>query len=68
MVFPEPRPLLEEWFGNENDTQTKEEQAQAAIFASLPEDVRRAFRFTALLDRMQRGEAMLLLPFELTIK
>jgi hypothetical protein len=35
---------------------------------SLPADVRRAFRYAELLDRMQQGEAMVMLPFELQIK
>ncbi|MEO6656479.1 MAG: signal peptide peptidase SppA, partial [Pyrinomonadaceae bacterium] len=67
VVFPEPRPFLETLFGNESSAQTKEEQAQAALLESLPSDIRRAFRFAALLDKMQRGEAMLLMPFELKI-
>jgi len=68
VIFPEPRPFFEEVFGNNEDSQTKDEQAQAALLESLPADVRRAFRFSALFDQMQRGEAMLLLPFELTIR
>ena len=68
VVFPEPRPFLETIFGNETSAQTKEEQAQAALLESLPADVRRSFRFAALMDKMQRGEAMLMLPFELEIK
>ncbi|MEO6484842.1 MAG: signal peptide peptidase SppA [Pyrinomonadaceae bacterium] len=67
IVFPEPKPFLETLFGNESSTQTKEEQARAALLESLPTDVRRAFRFAAMLDKMQRGEAMLLMPFELKI-
>lgn len=67
VVFPEPRPFLEELFGDEETSQVQE-QARAALIESLPADVRRAFRFSALFDQMQRGEAMLLLPFELTIR
>jgi hypothetical protein len=56
-------------FGSEEDSQLKTEgRTQAAIVDSLPTDVRRVFRYSALLDRMQRGEAMLLMPYELTIK
>ncbi|CAN5338931.1 signal peptide peptidase SppA [soil metagenome] len=68
VVFPEPRPFLETLFGNDTAAETKEQQTQAAVINSLPADVRRAFRFTALLDKMQRGEAMMLMPFELEIK
>jgi len=34
----------------------------------MPADIRKAFRYSALLDQMQRGQAMAMLPFELEIK
>src|SRR5882724_10484154 len=34
----------------------------------LQEDVQRAFRYMALMDRMKNGESMLLMPFDLRIK
>ncbi|MEO7659869.1 MAG: signal peptide peptidase SppA, partial [Pyrinomonadaceae bacterium] len=68
IVFPEPKPFLEAYFGNETTVRTKEEQAQAALIESLPIDIRRAFRYAAMLDKMKRGEAMMMLPFELEIK
>lgn len=68
IVFPAPRPFLESYFGNDTSSQTKEQQAQTALLESLPADIRRSFRFAALFDRMQRGEAMMLLPFDLQIK
>ena len=68
IVFPEPKPFLETLFGGGASAQTKQEQAQAALLDSLPADVRRTFRFAAMLDKMQRGEAMMLMPFELEIK
>lgn len=68
VVFPEPRPFFESLFGNEESTQTKEQQAQKALADSLPADARRVLRYAELFDRMKRGEAMMLLPFELNIK
>ncbi len=68
IVFPEPKPFLEAYFGNETTVRTKEEQAQAALIESLPIDIRRAFRYAAMLDKMKRGEAMMMVPFELEIK
>lgn len=68
VVFPAPRPFLEEYFGAEETQMTADQKAQAALLESLPRDVRRAFRFTSMLDKMQRGEAMMLMPFELSIK
>ncbi len=70
VVFPAPRPLFETWFGSDDKSEaaTKEEQAQAAIIESLPADVRRSFRYMSLLGKMQQGQAMLMMPFELQIK
>ena len=68
VVFPEPRPFLENFFGSEPSADAKAEQAQAAILDSLPSDVKRSFRFAAMLNKMQRGESMMLMPFELDIK
>ncbi len=69
VIFPEPRPFFETLFGDEESTEMSTDQrAQKALADSLPADVRRALRFAELFDRMKRGEAMLLLPFELDIK
>ncbi len=68
IVFPEPRPFFETIFGNDSAAATKEQQAQTAILESMPADIRRAFRYTAMLDNMQRGQAMLMMPYELEIK
>ena len=69
VVFPAPRPFFETWFGDSEETQTTAEQkAQQALVESLPEDVRRMFRYAELFDRMKRGEAMLMMPFELEIR
>jgi protease IV len=69
VVLPAPRPFFETYFGGSEDTQvTAEQNAQKALVESLPKDVRRAFRYAELFDRMGRGEAMLMLPFELEIK
>lgn len=68
VIFPEPKPFFETFLNDETSSDLKAEQTQAALIESLPADVRRSFRFAALFDRMQRGEAMLMLPFELEIK
>jgi|CXWL01.1.fsa_nt_gi protease-4 len=68
VVFPAPRPFLEEYFGNDNTELSAEQKAQAAFLESLPADIRRAFRYTAFFENMQRGDAMLIMPFELEIK
>ncbi len=69
VVLPAPRPFFETLFGDPEETQTTAEQkAQQALADSLPADMRRMFRYAELFDRMKRGEAMLMLPFELEIK
>jgi protease-4 len=69
VVFPEPRPFLESYFGGEDDsTDLKAEQAKAAVVSSLPAEMRDAFKYSALFDRMSQGDALLMMPFELRIK
>ncbi len=69
VAFPTPRPFFETIFGGgEENTMTEEQRAQAALVKSLPEDIRRSFRYAAMLDQMKQGQAMLLLPYELEVK
>lgn len=68
VVLPEPRPLLETIFGNDNASDAKERQAQEVLFSSLPEDARRVFRYAWIFDQMKHGETMLMMPYELNIK
>ena len=68
VVFPEPKPFFETWLSDPDASEIKENQAKAAIVESLPEDVRRAFRYVELFEQMKRGEAILMLPFELSIQ
>ena len=66
VIFPEPRPFFETLFGNDESTEISSEQrAKKALADSLPADARRALRFAELFDRMKRGDAMMMLPFEL---
>lgn len=71
VAYPKPVPFFEKLFGSPEDStfnQTEEQKAQKAVIQALPEDVRRSLRYAALFDQMGRGEAMMLLPFELRIK
>ena len=68
IVFPEPQTFFQSWFGDPDASEIKEQKAKAAIAESLPEDIRRAFRYVELFDQMKRGEAILMLPFELSIR
>lgn len=69
VVFPAPKPFFETFFSeDESSAKTSEQKAQEALAASLPEDARRVFRYARLFDQMKRGEAIMMLPFELEIK
>ena len=68
IVFPAPRPFLETWFGADEKSEAKSEEVQAAVLEALPADARRAFRYASLLDQMQKGQAILMMPYELRIK
>ncbi len=68
VILPEPKPFLQTILGGETMIQTKQEKTQTALLESLPADIRRSFRFAAMLSKMQRGDAMMMLPFELNIK
>ena len=71
IAYPEARSFLEEYFGGDDDStfaETDEYKAKKALAEALPEDARRALRYAEVLDRMKKGEAMLMLPFELQIK
>jgi protease-4 len=69
VIFPEPKPFFQTLFGSDESTEmTSDQRAQKALADSLPADARRALRFAEHFDRMKRGEAMLLVPFELQVK
>ncbi len=68
VVFPEPRPFFETWLSDPDASEIKEQQTKQALLDAMPHDIRRAFRYVEMFDRMKRGEAMLMLPFELNIR
>lgn len=69
VIYPAPRSFLQNWLGGDDDdktfAQTKQEET---LLNAMPEDARKAFRYAKLLDQMQNGKAMLMLPYELEIK
>ncbi len=70
VAYPEPRSFFESYFGSDENTfaETEEFKAKKAMIQSLPEDVQRSLRYAEVLDRMKKGEAMTMMPFELEIK
>jgi protease-4 len=66
--YPEAKTFFESLRSGGASTETEDQKAQAAIVRSLPEDVRKTLQYAELFERMKRGEAMMMMPFELTIK
>lgn len=67
VVLPAPRTLLGQFLGADDDN-TSINITQQRTVEALPADVRRTLRYAAVLDRMQRGEIMAMLPFDIEIK
>ncbi len=71
IIRPQPPTFWDELFNDsgadeaEASTQLKQQQT---MLAAMPEDVRHAFRFLQIMDRVKKGEAAYLLPFSLRIK
>lgn len=71
VIFPAPRTFIQQFLGGDNDedqASIKARQQQQAILSALPEDMRRAFRYAAIFERMKRGEVMAMLPYDFEIK
>ena len=68
VILPYPRTFLQELLSTSDDNANTELAQQRAVYAALPEDARRAFRYMQLMDRMKNGESMLVMPFDIRIK
>jgi protease-4 len=70
VILPYPRTFFEKLFNQQSDDEEArlKLQQQRAIFNALPEDMRRAFQYAAMLDKMKQGDALAIMPYELRIK
>ncbi|MFS8085600.1 MAG: signal peptide peptidase SppA [Acidobacteriota bacterium] len=71
VIRPQPPSFLDQLMssgGDDSDQTSAEMKQQAAMVASLPEDVRRTLRYMQLMDRAKRGEAIYMMPFDLRIR
>jgi hypothetical protein len=66
--FPSRGRSSKTWFNDPDASELKEAKAKSELVEALPEDIRRAFRYMEIFEKMKHGEAMLMLPFELNIK
>lgn len=68
VILPYPTTFLQQLLSGGGENANTQLAQQRAVYASLPEDARRALRYMALMDRMKNGESMLLMPFDLRVK
>src|SRR5215213_6938285 len=68
VILPYPTTFLQELLSGGSDNSNTKVQQQRAVYAALPEDARRAFRYMQLMDRMKNGESMLVMPFDIRVK
>jgi protease IV len=68
VILPYPRTFLQELLSGDGENSNTQVAQQRAVYAALPEDARRAFRYMQLMDRMKNGESMLVMPFDIRIK
>jgi len=68
VVFPAPRPLFETLFDDSGDSEAKAKQQQEALINIMPKEMQRAMRLASVFNQMNRGEAIMMLPFDLEIK
>jgi len=71
IVRPIPPTFWEQLFSNSTDDETEtsnQMKQQEAMLAAVPEDIRHAFRYMQIIDRVKRGDAAYLMPFSLRIR
>src|ERR1041385_408248 len=68
VILPYPTTFLQELLSGGGENSNTQVAQQRAMFAALPEDARRAFRYMQLMDRMKNGESMLLMPYDIRVK
>jgi protease-4 len=68
VILPYPTTFLQQLLSGGGENANTQLEQQRMVYASLPEDARRALRYMALMDRMKNGESMLLMPFDVRVK
>ena len=70
VAFPAQRTLFQRITGRDDDTAkpNAEQAPRQAVLSLLPEEVRRHVRYFSMLDPINRGEVIALMPYQLSIK
>lgn len=66
VVYPTPRSFFDTYFSWQVNTLSQSKQKE--LVKALPENMRRALRYAYMFDQMKKGDAMMLMPFELEIE
>lgn len=70
VVYPAPQTFFQQVFGtNDPDEQSIIKlRQQRAAYDSLPPEMKRTFKYAALMEEMRQNKVMLMMPYELTVK
>lgn len=68
VILPYPTTFLQQLLSGSGENSNTQIEQQRAVYAALPEDARRAFRFMAMMDKMKNGDTMLVMPFDIRVK
>ena len=68
VILPYPTTFLQQLLSGGDENANTQVEQQRAVYAALPEDARRAFRYMQLMDRMKNGESMFLMPYDIRVK
>lgn len=68
VILPYPTTFLQQLLSGGGENSNTQVEQQRMVYASLPEDARRALRYMALMDKMKNGDTMLIMPFDLRVK
>ncbi|RMG06175.1 MAG: signal peptide peptidase SppA [Acidobacteria bacterium] len=65
ITFPKPRPFFERLLGRKEDETFA---ATRKLIETMPENIQKAIKYALIFERTGKGDAMMLMPFELTLK
>lgn len=69
VILPYPKTLIQELLNRDQDISAiRSAEQRRELFSMMPEDVRRALRFVAPFAAVQRGDSILVMPFDISIR
>jgi len=68
VVFPAPKTFLESFLGNDTTDEARAATARQTMIDAMPKEAQRSLRYVSVFDKLKRGEAVAMMPFDLEIK